>query len=43
MRHLHGRIQGSLLCEQGGVDDLDLVIWVGPSGHECQRILSVVS
>ena len=27
--HLHGRIQGGLLCELGGIDDVDLVIGVG--------------
>ena len=37
VRHLHGRIQGGLLCEQGGVDDLYLVIGIGPTGHEYKR------
>ena len=32
--HHHGRIQGGLLCKQGGIDDVDLVIGVGPAGHE---------
>ena len=34
VRHLHGRIQGGLLCKQGGVDDLYFVIGVGPTSHE---------
>ena len=40
VRHMHGRIQGGLLCEQGGIDDLDLVIGAGPGSHECERILA---
>ena len=34
MRHLRGRIQGSLLCKQGGIDDVDPVIAVGPASHK---------
>ena len=30
MRRLHGRIQGGLPCKQGGIDDVDPVIGVGP-------------
>ena len=35
--HLHGRIQGGLLCKQGGIDDVDLVIGVDPASHERKR------
>ena len=37
---LHGRIQGGLLCKQGGVDDLYFVIGVEPTSHECKSILT---
>ena len=40
VRHLHGRIQGGLLCKQGGIDDVDLVIGVGPAGHGRKRGLA---
>ena len=40
VRHLHGRIQGGLLCKQGGVDDLYFVIGVGPTSHECKSRLT---
>ena len=40
VRHLNGRIQGGLLCEQGGIDDVDLIICVGPAGHERKRVLA---
>ena len=35
--HLHGRIQGGLLCKQGGIDDIDLVIGDDPASHERKR------
>ena len=38
--HLYGRIQGGLLCEQGGIDDSDLVIGVDSASHECKRRLT---
>ena len=38
--HLHGRIQGGLLCKQSGIDDVDLVIGVVPAGHERKRRLT---
>ena len=38
--HLYGRIQGGLLCEQGGIDDGDLVIGVDSASHECKRRLT---
>ena len=38
--HLHGRIQGGLLCKQGGIDDVDLVIGVDPASHEWKRRLT---
>ena len=38
--HLYGRIQGGLLCEQGGIDDGDLVIVVDSASHECKRRLT---
>ena len=38
--HLHGRIQSGLLCEQGGIDDGDLVIGVDSTSHECKRRLT---
>ena len=40
MRHLHGRIQGCLLCKQGGIDDLYFVIGVDPTSHECKSRLT---
>ena len=39
VRHLHGRIQGGLLCKQGGIDYLYFVI-VGPTSHECKSRLT---
>ena len=38
--HLHGRIQGGLHCEQGGIDDGDLVIGVDSASHKCKRRLT---
>ena len=38
--HLHGRIQGGLLCEQRGIDDVDLVIGIDSASHECKRRLT---
>ena len=35
VRHLHGRIQGGLLCKQGGIDDVYFVIGVDPTSQEC--------
>ena len=32
--HLHGRIQGGLLCKQGGTDDVDPVIGIAPTSHK---------
>ena len=40
MRHLHGRIQGGLLCKQGGIDDVYPVIGVVPTSHECKSGLT---
>ena len=40
VRHLHGRIQGGLLCKQGGIDDLYFVIGVEPTSHECKSRLT---
>ena len=40
VRHLHGWIQGGLLCKQGGIDDLYFVIGVGPTSHECKSRLT---
>ena len=40
MGHLRGRIQGGLLCKQGGIDDSDLVIGVDPASHERKRRLT---
>ena len=40
MRHLDGRIQGGLLCKQGGIDDVDPVIGIGPTSHERIRRLT---
>ena len=40
VRHLYGRIQGGLLCKQGGIDYVDPVIGVGPASHECKRGLT---
>ena len=37
--HLQCRIQGGLLCEQGGIDDGDLVIRVDSASHEWKRRL----
>ena len=38
--HLYGRIQGGLLCEQGGIDHGDLVIGVDSASHQCKRRLT---
>ena len=38
--HMHGRIQGGLLCKQGGIDYVDPVIGVVPSSHERKRRLT---
>ena len=38
--HLHGRIEGGLLCKQGGIDDGYPVIGVVPTSHECKRGLT---
>ena len=38
--HLHGRIQRGLLCEQGGIDDGDIVIGVDSASHEWKRRLT---
>ena len=40
MDHLHGRIQGGLLCKQGGIDYCYPVIGVGPTSHERKRSLT---
>ena len=40
VRHLHGRIQGGLLCKQGGIDYLYFVIGVEPTSHECKSRLT---
>ena len=40
VRHLHGRIQGGLLCKQGGIDDVYFVIGVVPTSHECKSGLT---
>ena len=40
VRHLYGRIQCGLLCEQGSIDDVDLVIGVRPAGHKRQCVLA---
>ena len=40
VRHLHGRIQGGLLCKQCGIDDVYFVIRVGPTSHECKSGLT---
>ena len=40
VRHLHGRIQGGLLCKQGGIDDVYFVIGVDPTSHECKSRLT---
>ena len=37
VRHLYGRIQGGLLYKQGGIDNVDPVIGVGPASHERER------
>ena len=34
VRHLQGRIQGGLLCKQGGIHDVYFVIGVEPTSHE---------
>ena len=39
VRHLHGRIQGDLLCKQGGIDYLYFVIVV-PTSHKCKSSLT---
>ena len=36
MRHLHGRIQGGLLCKKCGIDDVYPLIGVFPTSHECK-------
>ena len=41
--HMHGRIQGGLLCKQGGTDDVGPVIGVGPISHERKRRLVATS
>ena len=38
--HLHGRIQGGLLCKQGGIDYGHPVIGVVPASHERKRRLT---
>ena len=38
--HLHGRIQGGLLCEEGGIDDGYPVIGVDSASHQCKRRLT---
>ena len=40
VRHLHGRIQGGLLCKQGGIDYLYFVIRVDPTSHKCKSRLT---
>ena len=40
MRHLHGRIQGGLLCKHGGIDDVYPVIGDEPTSHERKRSLT---
>ena len=40
VRNLHGRIQGGLLCKQGGIDYLYFVIGVEPTSHECKSRLT---
>ena len=37
MCHLHGRIQGGLLCKQGGIDYVYSAIEIVPTSHECKR------
>ena len=34
MCHLHGWVQGDLLCKQGSIDYLYFVIGVEPTSHE---------
>ena len=38
--HLHGGIEGGLLGKQGGIDDADPVIGVGPTSHQRKRSLT---
>ena len=38
MCHLQSRIQGGLLCKQGGIDDF--VIGFEPTSHECKSRLT---
>ena len=38
--HLHGRIEGGLLCKQGGIDDVYPVIGVDSATHECKSGLT---
>ena len=40
MCHLHGRIQGGLLCKQGSIDDVYPVIRVVHTSHACQNRLT---
>ena len=40
MCHPHGRIEGSLICKQGGIDDVYPVIGVVPTSHECKSGLT---
>ena len=40
VRHLYGRIQGGLLCEQDGIDGVYFVIGVGPASHQRKRLLA---
>ena len=40
VRRLYGRIQFGLLCKQGGIDDVDPVIGIGPASHKCKRGLT---
>ena len=38
--HLHGRIEGGLLCKQGGIDDIYRVIGVESASHKCKSGLT---
>ena len=40
VRHLYDRIQGGLLCKQGGIDYVYPVIGVAPTSHERKRRLT---
>ena len=40
MRHMHGQIQDGLLREQGGIDDVYLVIVIGLASHKRERELA---